>query len=144
MPAILANPPAKGQIVLFLTGMNDVIRNGNDPTLLNAYLSNLQQALNLWEASGAEAYVGLPLKVTYNALMYFYLMGFPTSAYTPQLYTNSILALYNSSHFQHIHIVDTYDGYLPDDSPTGNSHDGIHPNDIGAQLIANLFLQEIL
>lgn len=128
----------KGSIIVFLTGMNDVLRGGDDQTQLDAYIAELKEIMDSWESQGLESYIGLPLKIDYNGLIFAVLSKYPCTAYSSQLYTNAILDLYSSGKYQHIHLVNTHDEYLPDDS---NNFDGIHPNDIGAQIIANSFLK---
>lgn len=134
---INSTPIPPNSCVIYLVGMNDMIQNGDDPTKLDVYLVRLKQALDLWDSQDTEVYVGLPLRLTLNGLIFEAISKNPISAYTPELYSQAITKLVKGESYRHIHLVDTHTLYEPTDQ---NTSDGIHPNDLGSQIIASAFL----
>lgn len=130
-----------GQIVIFLTGYNDMRTYGLDQGRLNTYRERLEAIFALWEASGVEAYVGTSLTMLPEAYSTGENINHGSDA-AAAAYSQVVKDLIQQRAYRHVHLVDTTTNWRP--SYTNMNEDLSHPNDIGAAEIADLFLDEIL
>jgi len=111
--------------ILFSPGINDTLIHKSDPVYASYYESLLKEALDKFEASGAESYVGEPLHTT-----------------NPQLevdsvtYANILLHVLSQGNYRHIHLVDSREKFVP---ASNNMHDAVHPNTTGHFQLFQIF-----
>jgi lysophospholipase L1-like esterase len=136
MPGILNYPYKPTQTVVMLSGYNDMRNFGTDATHLAQYGAQLKQAFDLWESLGIEVYIGNCLREVQPGYGVYGGIGSDAAA---NLYAAELTA--QASGYSHIHVIDTNNDWNPILSNT--AEDLVHPNDIGANQIAQVFINAI-
>lgn len=137
---ILATPVGPDDVVVFLTGMNDVFWYGKDPVKLQDYRDKIIQIMDYWESQKTNAFIGLPLRINQNGLEYGEITGRAVTANSAFQYRRAVLESFALKPYEHVHMIETHYGYEP---TSQNNLDGIHPNELGMKIIADVFYNEI-
>lgn len=129
-------------IVVFLTGYNNLRGSGSNPDLgLPVYKPCLQEALEIFAASGAQTYIGTTM--TFQSVIddhMLYWNGPNGNAANALTYANEIKAMVAALNAPNIHVVDV-NALWPANSAT--EYDFVHPTPLGHRMLADLFTWQI-
>lgn len=123
-------------IVVFFTGYNNVRGDGSDPVALANYKTVLIDAVQTFNASGAQTYIGTTMSFIPNDPDSLANNAPGGTVANSLLYANAIKDVIQQYGAANIHLVDINSEFFPSRTVIGT--DFIHPNYIGHQEIADL------
>lgn len=131
MGQITNYPYIKGQTVVMLSGYNDMRGAGIDAVRLANYGNKLDEAFTIWEKNGVEVYIGGCLKMIPSSPQIANASDTAADLYAQEL-------LNRAAGHPHVHVVDTHALWMP--TVSNLNVDLTHPNNIGAEELAQMFI----